>query len=297
MNRLPASAALVAAIVTITAVLACGGGAKNPTPPAGASSDGPGTEGPAPGGAGSAGTGSAGAASAGPASTGPDMAGAVADGAAIGSAVLAGRVRFAGTAPPRRPIRMSAEAACHRPGADPALAEDLIVNPDGTLSNVWVRVIAGLGHRTFAPPATAAEVDQKGCLFAPHVLMARTGQPILFRNSDPVLHNINTLARLNHGFNLSLPTPGMSVTRSFAKAEAVRIKCDVHTWMAAWIVVNDNPFQALTGDDGTFELSGLPEGAYEIEAWHETLGTARQVVNVAEGERRDIEFSFSRPDR
>jgi len=292
MNRLPAPAALVAAIVIIMAVLACGGGARNPTPPAGDSSEGPRTEGPAPGGAGSAGTGSAGAASA-----GPDMAAAIPDGQAIGSAVLAGRVTFSGSVPPRRPIRMSAEAACHRPGGDPALAEDLIVNPDGTLQNVWVRVIAGLGPRTFAPPSTSVEVDQKGCLFAPHVLMARTGQPIQFRNSDPVLHNINTLARLNRGFNLSLPAPGMSVTRSFAKAEAVRIKCDVHTWMAAWIVVNDNPFQALTGDDGTFELTGLPEGAYEIEAWHETLGTARQVVNVTENGRREIVFSFTRPDR
>lgn len=292
MNRFPLPAALVAAIVTIAAALACGGSAKNPTPPTGASFDDPGTEGPAPGGAGSAG-----AASAGPASTGPEIPGAVPDGQAIGSAVLAGRVSFAGSVPPRRPIRMSGEAACHRPGGDPALVEDLIVNADGALQNVWVRVIAGLGHRTFAPPSTAVEVDQKGCLFAPHVLMARTGQPIRFRNSDPVLHNINTLARLNRGFNLSLPAPGMSVTRSFAKAEAVRIKCDVHTWMAAWIVVNDNPFQALTGDDGTFELTNLPEGAYEIAAWHETLGTARQVVNVAAGERREIEFSFSRPDR
>jgi plastocyanin len=192
---------------------------------------------------------------------------------------------------------MSGEAACHRTGGDPPLTEDLIVNADGTLRNVWVRVVAGLGGRDFAPPAVAAEVDQEGCLFAPHVLMARTGQPILFRNSDPVLHKINTLARLNRGFNLSLPAPGMSVTRSFTKAEAVRIKCDVHTWMAAWIVVHDNPFQALTGDGGTFELTGLPEGAYEIEAWHEMLGTARQMVNVTEGERRDVEFSFSRPAR
>jgi len=282
MNRLPAPAAHVAALVTITAALACGGSAKNPTPPAGTSSAGPQTGGPAAEGA---------------ASAGPGTTGAVPVGEAIGSAILAGRVRFAGTPPPRRPIRMSGEAACHRPGGDPALAEDLIVNADGTLRNVWVRVIAGLGRRAFAPPETAAEVDQKGCLFVPHVLMVRTGQPILFRNSDPVLHNINTLARLNRGFNLSLPAPGMSVTRSFTKAEAVRIKCDVHTWMAAWIVVHDNPFQSLTGDDGTFELTGLPEGAYEIEAWHETLGTARQAVNVTGGERREVEFSFSRPAR
>jgi len=282
MKRLPLPAALVAAMVTMAVTISCGGPTKAPSPASADTSGPPSAGGRAPDGAGSEGT---------------KAAGAVPDGQAIGSAVLAGRVRFTGTAPPRRPVRMSGEAACHRPDGDPALAEDLIVNADGTLRNAWVRVIAGLGQRTFAPPAAAAAVNQKGCLFVPHVLMARTGQPIEFRNSDPVLHNINTLARLNRGFNLSLPAPGMSVTRSFTRAEAVRIKCDVHTWMAAWIVVNDNPFQALTGDDGTFELTGLPEGAYEIEAWHETLGTARQVVNVTEGERREIEFSFSRPVR
>jgi len=282
MNLLPAPAVRVAAIVTIATALACGGPAKNEPPPSGAPSDGRQSESPAAGGA---------------ASAGPGGAGAVPEGQAIGSALLAGRVRFAGDPPARRPIRMSGEAACHRPGGDAALAEDLIVSADGTLRNAWVRVIAGLGGRVFAPPAAAAGMDQAGCLFLPHVLMARTGQPIRFANSDPVLHNINTLARVNRGFNLSLPAPGMSVTRSFTKAEAVRIKCDVHAWMSAWIVVHENPFQALTGDDGTFEIGGLPEGAYIVEAWHETLGTARQAINVAEGERREVEFSFSRPAR
>jgi plastocyanin len=220
----------------------------------------------------------------------------VADGQSIGTAVLAGRVHFSGEPPARRPIRMSGEAACHKPGPEP-LTEDVLVNPDGGLRNAWVRVVAGLGDRVFAPPAVAVEIDQKGCLFAPHVLMARAGQSITFANSDPVLHNINALARVNRGFNISLPAPGMKVSKTFAKPEAVRVKCDVHTWMGAWIVVNDNPFQSLTGDDGAFEIAGLPEGSYILEAWHEALGTARQAVNVADGERRTIDFTFARPAR
>jgi plastocyanin len=160
-----------------------------------------------------------------------------------------------------------------------------------------VRVVAGLGDRVFAPPQADATMDQKGCLFEPHVLLARAGQPIRLANSDPVLHNINALARVNRGFNVSLPAPGMSVTKTFPKPEAVRIKCDVHTWMGAWIVVHENPFQALTGDDGAFEIAGLPEGAFVVEAWHEKLGTARQAVNVADGERRTAEFTFQPPAR
>jgi plastocyanin len=262
--------------VAIGAALACGGSARKEVPQEEASS----TDAP----------------SGGAATPEPGQEG-VADGQAIGTAVFAGRVRFTGDPPPRREIRMSGEAACHRPGGEKALTEDVLVNPDGTLRNVWVRVVGGLGNRVFAPPAGAVEVDQKGCLFAPHVLMARAGQSIRFANSDPVMHNINALAKVNRGFNLSLPRAGMNVSRTFAKPEAVRIKCDVHTWMGAWIVVHDNPFQALTGDDGAFEIAGLPEGSYVVEAWHETLGSARQAVNVADGERREFEFSFSRPAR
>ena len=274
---------LVAVVgVALATATGCGGAPKNETPPA-----------PAPaGGAESAGPAAGCAPGSGLAKNAP-----VADGQSIGTAALAGRVRFSGQPPARRPIRMSAEAACHRPGGDEPLTEDVLVNADGTLRNVWVRVVAGLGDRVFAPPAAAVEIDQKGCMFAPHVLMARAGQPIKFANSDPVLHNINALARVNRGFNISLPAPGMSVSKTFAKPEAVRVKCDVHAWMSAFIVVHDNPFQSLTGDDGAFEIAGLPEGSYVVEAWHEALGTARQAVNVADGERRTIDFTFTRPAR
>src|SRR5262245_38226326 len=214
-----------------------------------------------------------------------------------GTAAITGRARFTGQPPQRRPIRMSGEAACHKPGGDPPLAEDVQINADGALRNVWVRVVGGPAGGPFPAPAKPVEVDQKGCLFVPHVVLARAGQPILFRNSDPVLHNINALARVNRGFNLSLPAAGMTTTRTFAKPEAVRIKCDVHTWMGGWIVVHDNPYQALSGDDGRFEIAGLPAGTFQVEAWHEALGTSKQEVTVADGGRGEVEFSFTRPAR
>lgn len=218
--------------------------------------------------------------------------GAIAAGQSIGQAVLSGRVVFKGAAPARKPVRMAGEAACHKPGSPDALSEDLIVGNDGALRNVWVRVVSGLGQRTFAPPAAAVEIDQSGCTFRPHVVAAQANQIVRFKNSDPVVHNVHAVAKENDAFNVSLSGQGRHAERFFGKPEAVRIKCDLHAWMGGYVVVGDSPFQAVTGEDGSFTLPGLPAGTYEIEAWQETLGTARQSVTLAEGERKEIAFTF-----
>ena len=219
-------------------------------------------------------------------------AGAIPAGASIGSASVSGRVLFRGTPPERRPITMSGEAACHRPGSE-TYAEDLVVNPDGTLRNVFVHVVSGLGERVFAAPATAAAMDQAGCVFSPHLLAVQTDQVIEFRNSDPVVHNVHAQSALNRTFNVSLSKSGTLTRRYFSKPDVVRIRCDIHAWMSAYVAVGANPFQAVTGEDGAFALNGLPAGTYEIEGWHETLGAARRTVTLREGESQSIEISLA----
>jgi plastocyanin len=188
---------------------------------------------------------------------------------------------------------MSGEASCRSPGAE-ALSEEVIVNPDGTLRNAVVRVVSGLGPRVFAAPPVPAEMDQVGCVFVPHVLAAQAGQVVLFKNSDPAVHNVRAIAKENHTFNVSMAGKGRSARRYFTRPEAVRIRCDIHAWMEAWIVVADSPFHAVTGDGGAFGLEGLPAGTYVVEAWQESLGSARQTVTLADGEHRDLEFAFGR---
>ncbi len=224
----------------------------------------------------------------------PPPPGAIPAGQSIGTGGVSGRVLFKGTAPPRRAISMSGEAACHKPGSE-TYTEDLIVNADGTLRNVHVHVVSGLGDRVFAPPAAPAVMDQQGCTFAPHLLAVQTDQVIEFRNSDPVVHNVHALSTVNRTFNRSLSARGQTFKRYFSKPDIVKVRCDIHAWMACYVAVGANPFQAVTGEDGAFTLEGLPAGTYEIEAWHETLGMARQSVTLGDSERRAIEFSLARP--
>jgi plastocyanin len=187
---------------------------------------------------------------------------------------------------------MSGEAVCHR-SENPPLSEDLIVNPDGTLRNVFVQVVAGLGDRVFAPPAAAAEMDQRGCVFIPHVLAVQANQIIVFKNGDPAAHNVRAVTQRNRPFNISMSTQGRTVRRFFSEPEVVKIRCDIHAWMGAWIPVASHPFFAVTGEDGAFRIAGLPAGAYTVEAWHETLGKASRTATIAEGESHEITFTFA----
>ena len=226
-----------------------------------------------------------------PASPPPPPPGAIPAGQSIGSASIEGRVVFEGVPPLRRPIRMSSEAACHRPGSD-ALSEDIVVSPGGGLKNAYVHITSGLGDRVFAPPAAPGVVDQAGCLFVPHVLDVQTNQVIEFANSDPVVHNVRAICEKNRPFNISMPGKGKRVRRYFSVPEIVKIRCDIHAWMSAYIAVESHPFHRVTGDDGSFAFKGLPAGKYVVEAWQEKLGTAQQTVQVGEGETRTIEFTF-----
>jgi plastocyanin len=126
----------------------------------------------------------------------------------------------------------------------------------------------------------AVTLDQDGCEYHPHVMGVRAGQDIEIVNSDGLLHNINASPDVNRGFNISQPTD-MSSERSFSQPVImIPVRCDVHGWMEAFIGVMEHPFYAVSGDDGTFRIEGLPAGDYTIAIWHEELGEREMVVTV-----------------
>jgi hypothetical protein len=121
---------------------------------------------------------------------------------------------------------------------------------------------------------------------------ARAGQPIEFLNSDQTLHNISSKPVSQPGWNF-VTLQGSSGKRDFKKPEApIKIGCDVHPWMKAWIGVVNHPFFAVTGADGKFSMAGLPAGSYTITAWHERLGTVDQQITVAAKDRKELALAL-----
>lgn len=205
-------------------------------------------------------------------------------------ATLTGHVAFAGEPPAPRPIDMRDEPTCAERQDEGTDSQDVVVN-DGRLKNVFVYVREGI---TGSHPAAGGEVliDQQGCIYHPRVVGVQTGQTIVFRNSDGLLHNIKAVPTVNRGFNISQPN-NMDTQRSFDSQEVmVPIECNVHGWMQAYVGVVEHPYFAVTAADGTFSIENLPAGTYTIETWHERYGTQTQQVTLAPDETAEIAFSY-----
>jgi hypothetical protein len=122
----------------------------------------------------------------------------------------------------------------------------------------------------------------------------QVGQAFEIRNSDETLHNVHAMPETSEGFNIGMPHKGMSAVRKFATPEVlVRIKCDVHPWMAAYVGVVPHPFHAVSGEDGTYEIANLPAGQYTVEAVHYDLGGHVEKITVADGGEAKADFRFS----
>ena len=206
-----------------------------------------------------------------------------------------GTVTLTGTAPKNEPIRMNADPICVKQTQSQGAQtqETFVVSGDGKLANVFVYVKDGLGNYVYDPPSGGAKLDQHGCRYTPHVFGVRVGQPIEIINSDPTLHNIHAMPKANAEFNNGQPIQGMKMNHTFkAKEVMVPFKCDVHGWMNAYVGVLDHPYFAVSKEDGSFEIKGLPPGTYTIEAWHEKLGATTQSVTIGAKESKEVSFTF-----
>src|SRR5271156_1492228 len=194
---------------------------------------------------------------------------------------VTGTIRYKGRRPVRKQIDMSEEPACVEAHHGKAYDESLVVSKSGALANAFIYVKSGLEGKTFAIPAVPVTIDQSGCWFRPRVLGIQTGQVLKVINSDPVTHNIHPMAEVNREWNHSQGAGDPPLARKFLKPEImIRVKCNIHSWMHAFIGVVDHPYFAVTGTDGTFEIRNIPPGDYQIEVWTETLGTQERKITI-----------------
>lgn len=209
------------------------------------------------------------------------------------AATITGKVSFTGTAPKKVQIRMDAEPDCMKLHSSPTYSQEVMVNPNGTLADVFVYVKAGLEGKTFEPPTGSVTLDQKGCIYKPHVVGVRAGQTIAISNSDPTTHNIHPMPKVNREWNQSQAATTPSLDKTFARPEImIPVKCNVHAWMKSYVGVVDHPYFAVTGDQGTFEIKNLPPGEYTLEAWQEKYGPQEQKVTLAASATQTVEFKF-----
>ena len=160
-------------------------------------------------------------------------------------------------------------------------AEDLVLSPQRGVRNAVVSLTAPPPGVKWAFSSAPVFLDQTQCVFVPRLIVVPVGGTVEFLNSDRLLHNIHSSSKINPMFNRTQPK-GRTIPVTFATPEIVRIGCDLHGWMRAWVVVAEHPFYAVTGAGGEFALNNLPPGKYTLSVWQESLGTVTKDVTVGD---------------
>ena len=212
---------------------------------------------------------------------------------------LVGNVKYQGSVPGKKPLKMDADPVCGASHDEKVLSESFIVDEDMNLKNVivWLKDVKYDG-----PALTeTAVLDQKGCVYTPHVMAVMKNQPVLIKNSDATLHNIHSMAKVNKQFNFAMPKVVKEKETSFGEVEEpFYIKCDVHPWMKSWVLVQDHPYFAVTDGKGNFKIENIPPGTYEVIAWQEKFKMSRSIVKsitIEDSIETTQDFTFVKPSK
>ena len=212
------------------------------------------------------------------------------------AADITGTITLKGTPPKEKDITpLKEDATCGKFHTDMPTTHFYVVGPKGELADVVVSLqgISGKSTGAEAPPMV---LDQKGCEYVPSIFAVQTGQKIIVKNSDPVLHNVHDVPVEGSGnkeYNQAQIPNGPDLTFTFAKPENfLKFKCNVHQWMFAWVSIFDHPYFAVSGKDGSFKIANVPPGKYKIQAAHRKAGTVTQDVEVKEGAPAKADFTL-----
>lgn len=238
-----------------------------------------------------------------------DGGGGTTDGPATGTkyaptgneGTVTGKISLTGEAPAAQPIDMGQDANCAKNNPDPKT--ETVIAKDGKLQNVFVYIKEGttadgkkIADYSFDTPSSEVVLDQKGCQYVPHVLGIQPNQKLKVTNSDPTGHNIHAMPKQGSGneeWNESQPSGAGPITKTFKRSEIlVPVKCNQHPWMKSYVGVVKHPFYAVSKEDGSFEIKGVPAGTYTVVAWHEKGSEKTAQVTVPAKGNVTSDFTF-----
>lgn len=209
---------------------------------------------------------------------------------------VTGSVNYDGDRPKAERVRLIGDQVCvqmhTKDGKVEAPFDDsLVVSESLKIKNVFVYIERIEGD--FSAPEQSVVLDQRGCVYTPHVLGMVVGQTLDIRNSDPTLHNVRCEAEENKSFNLGQRQDAEPMYIEMQRPEiGVPFSCDVHPWMSAYVNVVDNPFFAVTDSEGKYQIKDVPPGRYTLIAWHERLEPVEQEITVGAGAATKANFTF-----
>jgi hypothetical protein len=173
--------------------------------------------------------------------------------------------------------------------------ETYLLNAQSALRNVVV-FIESAASKAPTEPQKEHILNNTGCRYAPRILAMHKGEKLKVKNNDPKLHIPHSYRDERTVFNLSLPFKGTTIdaTTRIRQAGILKVVCDTHAWMLAYIHVFDHPYFAVTDENGTFSIAEIPPGNYVLKAWHEDAGTKSQEITVLESGDVRVVLEFTK---
>ena len=222
----------------------------------------------------------------------------------LNASTLKGVVSYAGSNKAPKDLKMDSDPVCGNSHEIPPKKEDFILDENNNFKNVlvWIEGIKYDGKLDSSP----GMIDQVGCMYTPHVNAFTTAQKVLIKNSDKTLHNVNSKSKINESFNSAQPAGVPDIEKTFTSPEdPFYIKCDVHPWMKAWVLVADHPYFAITDENGNYSIENVPPGEYVINFWQEKLSNLPKkkyvavsntaTVTIEEDEDTILDYTFQKP--
>ncbi len=202
---------------------------------------------------------------------------------------IAGTVLFSGDPPVPAKIEVTKDVeVC---GQTEKVEEALLVGPNKGVKNVVVSIN---DIQKGKKKGEGGVLDQKECIYTPRVVLSPVATELTILNSDGILHNVHTHSTKNPPFNRAQPKFRKEMKETFAHPETFKVTCDAHGWMSGWLVIKAHPYYAMTDETGTFHMTEVPPGDYELKFWHETLGELTQPVSVKANEEAKVSVEMAR---
>jgi plastocyanin len=208
------------------------------------------------------------------------------------SGTIKGRITFTGKEPGNRVIRMGMDPMCAAANSGKRPVNEVyLVGGNNGLGNVFVKLEGSFPATPV--PSQPVEIDQVACIYKPRVIGARVGQALRLKNADNLMHNVHSDSAKGNGFNFAEPIKGMQRDITLKDEEMLRIACDVHRWMTAWVGVVSHPYFAVSDVEGTFTIANVPAGKRTLTAWHEAFGVLTKPVEVKAGQTATVDFVYT----
>lgn len=207
-----------------------------------------------------------------------------------GTAIVKGVVAFTGKAPEMKvPKKRKNSDFCKTKN----VPYNAVVVNDGKLADTFVRLANNSVKGEYKAPSDHGVIEQVDCMYAPRIQGLMVGQEIEIKNADATLHNVHAFKGVETWFNQDQPKGSVAISKRIEDTQWVRLAGDMHPWMRGFVVASPHPFFAVTGKDGSFSIKKVPDGKYDVEAWHSRYGWKKASVEILAGKAvADVNFSY-----